>query len=449
MSKVFVLDTNKQPLNPVHPGQARLLLKEGKAAVFKRYPFTLILKVAVESPTLEPLRLKIDPGAKTTGMAVVNDATGEVVFAAEITHRGQHIKERMDTRRAKRRSRRQRKTRYRQPRFQNRRKREGTLPPSLESRVCNVFTWVRRVIRLASITALSQEVVKFDTQAMQTPGIEGIQYQQGERAGYEVRELLLERWNRQCVYCDRASLPLQVEHIQSRARGGTDRLSNLTLACEACNQAKGVQDIRVFLQDQPERLTRILAHAREPLKDAAALNATRWSLYERLQTTGLPVETGSGGLTKYNRSLRQLPKTHWLDAATVGMSTPQVLHVEQVHPLIIVATGHGCRQMCRMDGFGFPRTSAKQARRVQGFTTGDVVRAVVKRGKKRGTYVGRVAIRSSGYFNITTKTGTIQGISYRSCHPIHRGDGYTYSIQEGEGGIPPTPEGAGILSPDS
>src|SRR2546425_5675012 len=139
------------------------------------------------------------------------------------------------------------------------------------------------MIRLGPITALSQELVKFDTQAMQTPGREGIQYQQGDHAGYEVRELLLERWNRQCAYCDRQQIPLQVEHIQSRARGGTDRLSNLTLACKACNQAKGRQDIRVFLQDQPERLERILAHAREPLKDAAALNATRWALYERLQ----------------------------------------------------------------------------------------------------------------------------------------------------------------------
>ncbi len=239
MSQVFVLDTNKHPLNPLHPGRARLLLKEGQAAVFKRYPFTLILKVEVQSPTLEPLRLKIDPGAKTTGMALLNDATGEIVFAAELTHRGQHIKESMDARRAKRRSRRQRKTRYRKPRFHNRHKRRGTLPPSLESRVCNVLTWVRRVIRLAPITALSQEVVKFDTQAMQTPGIEGIEYQQGDRAGYEVRELLLERWNRQCVYCDREHIPLQVDHIQSRARGGTDRLSNLTLACEACNKIFG------------------------------------------------------------------------------------------------------------------------------------------------------------------------------------------------------------------
>jgi hypothetical protein len=116
MSNVFVLDTNKQALNPVHPGRARLLLKQGKAAVYRRFPFTVILKRVVEQPVLYPLRVKIDPGSQTTGFAVVNDASGAVVWAAELTHRGEQIKRSMDTRRAIRRSRRQRKTRYRKPR---------------------------------------------------------------------------------------------------------------------------------------------------------------------------------------------------------------------------------------------------------------------------------------------------------------------------------------------
>src|SRR5579859_7310589 len=100
MSNVFVLDTNKQLLNPVHPGRARILLSQGKAAILKRYPFTIVLKTAVEQPVLEPLRLKIDPGSKTTGLALLNDASGEVVFAAEITHRGHVISKRLDDRRA-------------------------------------------------------------------------------------------------------------------------------------------------------------------------------------------------------------------------------------------------------------------------------------------------------------------------------------------------------------
>src|SRR5207248_11166105 len=147
MSQVFVLDSTKQPLNPVHPGRARLLLKHGKAVVYRRCPFTIVLKRAVEEPVLQPFRIKVDPRSKTTGIALVNDESSEVVWAAELTHRGEQIKRDLDKRRAARRSRRQRKTRYRAPRFQNRRKHKGTLPPSLESRICNVLTWVRRLMQ--------------------------------------------------------------------------------------------------------------------------------------------------------------------------------------------------------------------------------------------------------------------------------------------------------------
>jgi hypothetical protein len=176
MSKVFVLDTNKQALNSVHPGEARLLLVWGKAAVWRRFPFTIILKTAVLHPRHSPLRVKLDPGSKTTGVAITNDATGEVIFAAELSHRGHKISEALDTRRAIRRSRRQRKTRYRKPRCANRRnKGEGWLPPSLASGISNVLTWVRRLSRLCPVQALSMELVKFDLQALENPEISGVQ----------------------------------------------------------------------------------------------------------------------------------------------------------------------------------------------------------------------------------------------------------------------------------
>ena len=276
MSNVFVLDTNKRPLNPVHPGRARLLLSSGKAAVFKRSPFTIILKREVQSPALELLRLKIDPGSKTTGLALVNDSSGVVVFAAELTHRGRAIKRALDDRRAVRRSRRQRHTRYRKPRYDNRRRPDGWLAPSLESRACNVVTWVKRLMRLCPVTALSLELVKFDTQALENPEINGIEYQQGTLAGYELREYLLEKWGRSCTYCGATNVPLQVEHIQCLAKDGTSRVSNLCLACEPCNLKKGTQDIHVFLAHKPELLQHILAQAKAPLGDAAAVNATRW-----------------------------------------------------------------------------------------------------------------------------------------------------------------------------
>jgi hypothetical protein len=155
MSNVFVLDTNKQQVNPVHPGQARVLLDSGKAAIFKRFPFTIILKVAIDDPEVAELRVKIDPGSQTTGLAIVNDQSGEVVFAAELSHRGQQIKSNLDDRHGVRRGRRNRHTRYRKPRWQNRRRPKGWLPPSLQSRIANVITWIQRLMRVCHITAIS------------------------------------------------------------------------------------------------------------------------------------------------------------------------------------------------------------------------------------------------------------------------------------------------------
>jgi hypothetical protein len=165
-----------------------MLLTQGKAAVFKRYPFTIILMGVIEQPGVHPLRMKIDPGSKTTGLALVNDTTGEVVFAAELVHRGDAIQKALIQRRAVRRGRRQRNTRYRQPRFANRKRRVGWMAPSLESRVGNVLTWVRRLSGLCPIGAISLELVKFDLQQMEHPEISGAEYQQGTLTGYEIRQ---------------------------------------------------------------------------------------------------------------------------------------------------------------------------------------------------------------------------------------------------------------------
>jgi 5-methylcytosine-specific restriction endonuclease McrA len=407
MSHVFVLDTNKQPLPPVHSGWARILLTRGKAAVFRRYPFTIILKEAIPAPQAQGLQLKIDPGSKMNGLAIVNDMSGEVIWAAELSHRGEAIKKALDDRRRVRRSRRSRKTRYRKRRFSNRARPKNWLAPSIESRVANILTWVRRLMRYCPITGISQELVKFDMQLMQNPEIEGIEYQQGELAGYEVREHLLEKWGRRCAYCDATDVPLEIEHILCRKRGGTNRVSNLAIACKPCNNRKGTQLIQDFLADQPERLKRILAQVKGPLKDAAAVNATRWEMYRRLQALGLPVEVGTGGRTKWNRT-------------------------EGVIPLLISATGRQSRQMCRMDKHGFPRTRAKAHRLAYGFQTGDIVRAVVPTGTKKGTYRGKVAIRARGSFTIQ---GQVQDIHHRFCTIVHRCDGYSYT--KGEAALPP------------
>src|SRR5207302_3069542 len=125
-----------------------------------------------------------------------DDAGGDVVWAAELTHRGAAVKKALDTRRTVRRGRRSRKTRYRAPRFANRRRRAGWLPPSLLSRVENILTWVTRISRIAHVSALSQELVRFDLQKLEHPAIAGVEYQQGTLFGYEVREYCLEKWGR-------------------------------------------------------------------------------------------------------------------------------------------------------------------------------------------------------------------------------------------------------------
>lgn len=183
MSKVFVIDLEKKPLNPIHPARARQLLRNGKAAVFRRFPFTLILEESRALPPVSHLRLKFDPGATTTGIALVNDSTGEVVFAAELKHRGFAIRDALTSRRQLRRSRRNRKTRYRKPRFFNRTKPTGWLAPSLQSRIENIKTWVKRLRKFALIEALSVKLVRFDMQLIRNPKIKGVEYQQGKKIG--------------------------------------------------------------------------------------------------------------------------------------------------------------------------------------------------------------------------------------------------------------------------
>ena len=153
---------------------------------------------------------------------------------------------------------------------------------------------------------------------------------------------------------------------------------------------------------------------------------TRWELFNQLKQLGLPVEVGSGGLTKFNRCRQNLDKTHWLDAACVGKSTPKQLIIKEVKPLLIKAYGHGTRQICRTDKFGFPSRYVPRNKFVKGFQTGDIVKAFVTSGKKIGVYTGRVAVRSSGSFNISTAKGLIQGISHKYCKSIHKKDGYSY-----------------------
>ena len=251
-----------------------------------------------------------------------------------------------------RRTRRNRKTRYRQARFNNRKRKEGWIPPSLQSRVDNIKTWVIKLQKLCPLTHISYENVKFDTQLIHNPEISGIEYQQGELQGYEIREYLLEKWGRRCAYCGTENVPLEIEHIIPKIRGGSNRVSNLTLACNTCNQTKGTLTAEEF--GYPD----IQNQAKNSLKDAALVTATRWKVYNVLVNTGLEVECGTGARTKMNRIKLNLPKAHHLDAVSVGASTPDKLVFKTNNVLHIKAKGRGSHCRTNLDKYGFPSVAS-------------------------------------------------------------------------------------------
>lgn len=421
---VFVLDKQKKPLMPCTPRRARLLLTRRRAVVHRLSPFTIRLKdrTAGES-TLQPVVLKIDPGSKTTGLAlarVEETQEGEIHHAlhlAELAHRGEEVCERLRKRAAYRRRRRSANLRYRSPRFLNRRRPPGWLPPSLRSRIGNVLTLARRSQHWAPISRIDVERVKFDTQLLQDPEVSGIQYQRGELAGWEVRSYVLEKFGYRCAYCGRGETLFELDHIWPRSRGGTSRVSNLALACHACNAAKGDRTAAEFGCAEVE------AQARRPLHDAAAMNASRYALCDALRALEVPVTTWSGGRTRWNRDRFHIEKAHALDALCVGD-----LAGARAGPLktfAIKATGRGRYCRTNVDESGFPRGYLTRKKQIEGIKTGDRVRAVVPLGfAAHGTHSGRIAVRANRQFRM----GKVQGIPARFCQLLQLADGYDYAV---------------------
>jgi 5-methylcytosine-specific restriction endonuclease McrA len=445
VTRAFVIGKGGMPLMPCSNARARILIKKGKAKVYRLYPFTIQLTER-ETGDVQPVAIKFDPGAKTTGIALArlhkDPSEQTVLHLSELEHRGGTIRKKLEGRSAFRRNRRARKTRYRAPRFDNRRRRTGWLPPSLQSRVDNLSSWLNRYRILAPITAIHVEAVRFDAQALESPDIGGVEYQQGTLFGYELREYLLEKWGRRCAYCGAENVPLQVEHIRPKVLGGSDRVSNLTLACEKCNRRKGSQRVEVFLAKEPNWLERILGQTKQPLDAAAAVNVTRTAVNRVAYATRLAVQCASGGRTKFNRARFSIPKTHALDAACVGKLSK--LHGWSLPVLSIKATGRGGYQRTRLDRFGFPRGYLMRQKSVKGFQTGDLVRATIPKGKFKGVHQGRIAVRARGSFVLQTASGNME-THWKHCKVLMRNDGYTYQ-QKKTGAISPSAKADGPLA---
>ena len=299
---VFVLNKHGKPLMPCTPGKARRLLKQGKAKVVCMTPFTIQLLYG-SSGYKQDVTAGIDAGYKTVGYSAVT-AKRELI-AGELELRDD-IKRLLEKRREYRRARRSRKW-YRKPRFDNRKRKDGWLPPSLEHKLESHIRLIERLKRILPITRVVVEVASFDTQKMQNPEISGVEYQRGELAGYDVREYLLAKWGHKCAYCGKTDVPLEIDHIIPKSRGGSNRVSNLTIACHECNQSKGNRTAEEF--GYPE----VQAKAKEPLKAAAFMNAIRWELVNRLGC-----DWTYGSVTKYKREKLKLEKSHVNDAFVIA-----------------------------------------------------------------------------------------------------------------------------------
>ena len=420
---VFVLDKSKKPLDMITNAEARILLRNKQAVVDKVYPFTIRLKDNSCGSKDRAYTVKLDPGSKHTGIAIVDD-TNNVVMLAELEHRGHIIKRIIDKRRLVRRSRRQRNTRYRPARFLNRTRPEGWLAPSVKSRADNVINFIKKYKKLINIDKVMIENVSFDVAQMTSDTkLWGSDYQQGNIYQTELRSFIFSRSDGKCVYC--GARAEEVDHVVPRSNGGTNSTYNLVAACRRCNEKKSNLSLKAF----GKLMGRDYSHL-EPKKlpkDAAIVQSARNYMISEIAKLVPDTKSYEAWLTKYNRDELGLPKEHYYDALSVGDIQDYTFLTDKI--LVISAKGRGKRQMCRMDSYGFPRTSAKASKSVKGFQTGDIVKAIVTRGSKQGEYLGRVVVRYSGYFDIQTGTKVVQEVGHKFCRLLQHNDGYSYNYR--------------------
>ena len=290
---------------PTTPRKARILLKSGKAEVVTRTPFTIRLTVAT-GETKQEITLGVDAGSKVAGLSATTEK--EEIYASEI-HLRNDIVELLSTRREFRRARRNRKTRYRAPRFNNRvrSKKKGWLAPSIESKIHTHLKAVDNVCKLLPISRIVVEIASFDLQKIKNPEISGVEYQKGEQLGFwNVREYVLWRDGYKCQgKIDCKNKILSVHHIESRKTGG-NATNNLITFCENCHI------------DYHNGKLKLKLKRGQPLRDAAFMGIMRWEFYNRLKSMYPNVSMTYGYITKYTRINNGLEKTHCVDARCIS-----------------------------------------------------------------------------------------------------------------------------------
>ena len=445
-NRCLVVGSDGIPLMPCTVQRAAKLRKNGRAKLHSPEPYCIRL---VDRKASDPdvgtveTEVRIDPGAKHTGIAVVMKLQDEdrIVYQEEIQHRGD-ISKRLLERKSHRRRRRGTKW-FRKPRFDNRTRKAGWLPPALESIVSNQVHRAAKLAELAGAPGVVVESAKFDTQKVIRGEIEGAEYQQGPLYRTHLRAFIAERDGHRCAYCGRGdwedATRFNLDHVHPRARGGATNVRNLVWACKPCNQAKGTQAVKAFLTDKPERLKRIQNRKATPL---AAAGKQKWlcdALLNRLQERNLTVTQTTGADTATARRANGIAKSHANDGACAGASK----RVTELRvPERLKAVGHGRRKQIK----GLPtkkylawRHAPPRVRRsvpapyhaghphtVHGIQTGDRVRIRSAKGVSTGratVFAKRKAIRirhRDGTSRGTTRKAAVQRIAGRSTYERQR-----------------------------
>ena len=450
---VILLDKHKKPAGFTTEAHLRRLTEKHRVVIYRRFPCVAILmdKDVRDFKDVYSYRIKIDPGAKHTGIAIVCNETNEVMLYMQIKHRGEQVKANLDTRRSTRRNRRSRECRYRRRKYRagsfNSAREDGWLPPSVKSTADNIITFVNRLKRWVNITECSVEAVRFDTQLLDNPNIEGVEYQRGELFGYELREYLLDKYGHVCQYCGGKSGDeiLEWEHIVPKSRGGSNSVKNATLSCSKCNREKGNLKpdewaIRIKAKSTLTELDKARLNGIKNVTDGkikksnrycAWVNSSRRYLEKELFSIFDDVECSSGGRTKHNRIKLGLPKDHHYDALCVGNVLEEGYKDRtNGYVLMVEAKGRGSRFRGNINACGIIVTKYKNRNKTyKGFMTGDIVEADVPKGKHKGHYIGRITIRNTGIFGLIDTDGKRHDINCKYMTVLQKTDGYSYCYE--------------------
>ena len=397
---VYVLNKYGKPLMPCKPRNARILLKEKKAKVVNRTPFTIQLLYG-SSGYKQQINLGVDAGSKYIGLSATTSK--RELFKATVELR-QDISKLLEFRKNQRRSRRSRKLRYRPARFNNRGK-KGKIAPSIQHKIDSHITIIKKVCNFLPVENIIVETAEFDTHKLKNPDIQGVGYQHGDAMGfYNVKTAVLNRDNYTCQICGAQNTQLQVHHLQFRSHGGSDSMENLTTLCKDCHEKIHKNQL-------------IFNKKVKSFKHAAHMNIMRKKIVKILKNEFDNVFETFGYLTKFNREKLGINKTHSNDAFIISHNfNAQQYHIEylfrkvrrhnrQIHK---AKPGKGGIRQCNQSPYivnGFRRYDKVMYKKIECFITGK---------------------RSSGYFQLKKFDGTVisQGVSSKKLKLLETSKGW-------------------------